>query len=250
VVIVKLPALAPGAGNAAVVTAGAFVLAVGLVYAAGTVQRGKVWASDLVFWEDGVAKSPNEGLAHLHLGLANANLGRDREAEKEYLKAIDPSVDYDVEGRSIALNNLGMLYMNEQDFDKADEYFDRSIRMRPDYPTPYYGMGVTALRRGERLLAAEGQQAAGPWFRKSEQSLRRALELNPQYVKAHNQLAFLLINTGRAQEASRHVEEVLRRMASGPEHDFALRLKGAITRESAGSGSGGGGGGRSGDGTR
>src|SRR5204863_3927557 len=147
----------------------------------------KDWKADLAFWTDGVEKSPNEGLPHLHLGLANANLGRSEEAEREYKLAIDPNVEYDVEGRSTALNNLGMLYMGKSDLAKADDYFEQAIRMRPDYPTPYYGIGVTTLRRAEALGKAGQVPEATRAFEKSEAYLTRAIQLNPQYVKAHNQ---------------------------------------------------------------
>jgi len=193
--------------------------------------RERVWRADLAFWEDGVAKSPKEGLPHLHLGLAYDKINHKDLAEKEYRLAIDPaSTEYDEEGRSTALNNLGMLYMGKERWNEAEEYFNQAIQMRPSYATPYYGIGITSLRRAEELYKINRVPDAESYFRKSEGYLKKAIELNPQYTKAHNSLAYLLSNTGRAPEALEHIERVLRLVSRGPEHDYALHLKEQVSR--------------------
>ncbi len=64
------------AGGAAVV-----VLA---VLAALTFQRNHVWADDLVFWQDVVAKSPHNGRGHFQLGVSYYGRGRCQEAATHY----------------------------------------------------------------------------------------------------------------------------------------------------------------------
>jgi|GEM_PF-1065701 len=205
-------------------------LAVSGVYAAMTVRREQDWKADLAFWTDGVAKSPNEGLPHLHRGLALANLGRADEAEAEYQMAVDERVEYDAEGRSTALNNLGMLYMGKNELDKADGFFERAIRMRPEYSTPYYGIGVTAMRRGEAQGKAGLVPEATRNFEKAEAYFKHAIDLNPQYVKAHNQLGYLYANTGRTRPALEHLNRVLQLVSRGSDYAFAKDLKEQIQR--------------------
>lgn len=224
--LVELPSLlAPGARRAAVYGAVAASLVLAAVYGEGTIVRARVWKKDLEFWKDGVAKSPNEGLPHLHLGLAYANLNDQVSAEREYRLAIDPTVEYDVEGRSTALNNLGMLYMGKGNYDQAEDFFQQAIHMRPDYATPHYGIGVTSMRRAERLYDTAGREEAIPYMQKSEQYFRRAIELNPQYVKALNQLAYLLANTGHTEEAMQNLDRVFRLVSRGPEYEFAVKFR-------------------------
>lgn len=227
--LVKLPSLLPERVRRVAVAAAAVAsLALAVVYGGGTIVRARAWKKDLDFWKDAVAKSPGEGLPRLHLGLAYANLNDAEMAEKEYRLAIDPSVDYDVEGRSTALNNLGMLYMGKGNYDQAEEFFERAIGMRPDYPTPHYGIGMTSMRRGETLFDTRGRDQALPYLQKSERYLRRAIELNPQYVKALNQMGYLMANTGRTQEAIQYFDKVLRLVKQGQEYDFAVKLRSQI----------------------
>jgi Flp pilus assembly protein TadD len=69
---------------------------------------------------------------------------------------------------------------------------------------------------------------------KAEQSFKSAIEFNPQYVKAHNQLAYLLARTGREGEARQHLDRVLSLVGRGPEYEFAAKLAAELPREGQG----------------
>ena len=217
-----------GALTAATVLPAAMVLAVATTYGAATVERGKVWRTDLDFWKDAVAKSPNEGLPHLHLGLAYANLNKDDLAEQEYNTALKSH--YGSEGRSIVYNDLGMLYLVHDDFDKSDEYFRQSIQTRGDYATPHYGLGMTAYRRGDAARARGDKTEALRWFGESEKWLRRAIDLNPQYVKALGMLSQLLYMLGRDEEAMSYLDRLFHLVNAGREYETALKTRDAIQK--------------------
>jgi hypothetical protein len=53
-----------------------------------TMRRNAVYADEIVFWRDVVAKSPRNGRARNNLGYALALAGRDGEAEKAFLAAL------------------------------------------------------------------------------------------------------------------------------------------------------------------
>lgn len=59
-----------------------------LFYSIVSYERLDVWKNELTFWEDTVAKSPNQYSAHLNLGTIYEVSGRLIEAEREYHKAI------------------------------------------------------------------------------------------------------------------------------------------------------------------
>lgn len=44
--------------------------------------------------------------------------------------------------------NVGVLYLNKKELEKAAEYFGRAVEIKPDYPEASYNLGVTYLRMG------------------------------------------------------------------------------------------------------
>jgi tetratricopeptide (TPR) repeat protein len=64
--------------------AGGVAVVVLAVLAALTFQRNHVWADDLVFWQDVVAKSPHNGRGHFQLGVSYYGRGRCQEAAAHY----------------------------------------------------------------------------------------------------------------------------------------------------------------------
>ncbi len=195
--------------------------AVTVAYSIQTVKRNTVWKDDILFWKDIVRKVPNEGLPHLNLGLVYNENDRLDEAEEEYWKAINGK--YDDEGRSTAYNNLGNVYLARKDYAKAEEYFRTSISIRPSYPTPYYSMALSYWRRyfdtGERGLPPDPNLMLA-----AIDSLDKALQLNPQYVKALALKGNALYLFKRYDEARRNLETVLRYEQEGPTADLARKI--------------------------
>ena len=224
---VRLPELVPeGTQKVATVLIAAVLVAVTAAGAAGTVARGRIWRSDFDFWTDVVAKWPQYGLPHLHLGLVYNEQGHDDLAEQQYKLALENK--YTDDGRAKVCNDLGMLYMARGDFDGADIYFWKSIELKRDYATPYYGLGITGLRRGEESLQRRDSAVATSHLTGAESNFKKAIGLNPQYVKALGALGRLLHLVGRDAEATTYLNRVLQLVSSGPEYEEAVRNKAAI----------------------
>jgi tetratricopeptide (TPR) repeat protein len=187
--------------------------------ALATWERSGVWRNDLAFWTDTVARAPEQGLPHLHLGMTYADRGRMEEAERAYRKALETYDD--AEGRSKAYNNLGALYMREGRLQEAADALRGALREVPDYPTAYYNLGIIemnlARRDGSRSARAEHLRAA-------RRNLSRALELNPRYVKAHLAYGRLMLSQGRAEEGVRHLRRVVQLAPSSAQAARAREL--------------------------
>ena len=219
-----------------------------------TFLRNEIWSEDRVFWEDAVSKAPQQGLPHLHLGLTydrtQANTPEEKKkyndmAEKEYLLALDEKhVVYDVEGRSIAWNNLANVYMEEDRYDKAEECFRNSFNMRPNYPTPYYGIGLLSYRRALNSLHAGDVQKASQFMVGARGWLERAIELNPRYVKAILLQGTVLMDL-HDRRSSEYFQKVIDLMPGTAEAASAqrmlvkLREAPALNRQAAGAPGGG-----------
>jgi len=94
-------------------------------------------------------------------GKTHHRNGRLSEAKTFYEKALraDP-------GCVVALNNLGVIHMNERDYLAAQIRFEKAIRLKPEYVDPCYNLAC--------LFALTDQPKQGLRY------LKRAVALSPQ----------------------------------------------------------------------
>jgi len=152
-------------------------LAVVLLFAAGTVARNRVWASDLALWTDAVAKAPGDFRAHANLGAAYHAQGDLETAVGEYRKAValfprEAAVRADL---GAALTALGR-------YDEAREELEAAIADFERYAPAHFKYGVLLERTGD----LDGARTA----------YARAVALVPSYVEARVNLGILLARGG------------------------------------------------------
>ncbi|MHB1844770.1 MAG: tetratricopeptide repeat protein [Deltaproteobacteria bacterium] len=168
-----------------------------------TWQRNRVWHDDVSLWSDVVLKSPDNGRAHLNLGLSLSGLGRTNEALAEYdaCQKVWPGYAYCPLDRGVLEASLGQP-------DKALQSYREAARLDPGlFWVPYYeGM----------LLRSRDVQA-------SVKDLRRATEMSPGYPEAHRELASSLFATGDRRGAKAELDRAL---ALDPNDGDALSLRG------------------------
>ncbi len=137
------------------------------------------------------------------------------------------------------LYTQGKYYYFQYQFQKAVDFYRKAVEKDPDYPQAYAGLalGYLALAvttpdleemRDRALAAANKSLALDPnldeahnalgWIRflgfwdwsGAEQSLRHAIELNPNNADAHINLATLLSDLGRSDESIAEAEKAFR----------------------------------------
>ncbi len=101
-----------------------------------------------------VSDKPDDAYAHLHLGNLYANFGRVDEAAEHWRRACEfnPSL-------SIAFRNMGLYcWAVEEDLTKAEEYYRKAIKARPEDQTLYRDLAdilLAANNRGEAIKVLE-----------------------------------------------------------------------------------------------
>jgi tetratricopeptide (TPR) repeat protein len=83
---------------------------------------------------------------------------------------------------AIAHKNLALIYLRRQDMDQAERHLSRAVRNRPEYADAYYWLGVVHERQNRRQEAVE--------------SYRQALRYNPQHPEARQRLEQLAPSSG------------------------------------------------------
>jgi len=133
---------------------------------------------------------PNNPAPYLYLaGLATAENKLD-EAQQLYERALN------LEGANLnALTGLTNLYVARRQFDQAHARIDQAIAARPNTPELHH---LKATVHGAQ------QDGAG-----AEAQLRRALQIDPNYLPAIRTLGTLYINTRRHDDAIAEYKKVL-----------------------------------------
>ena len=95
------------------------------------------------------------------------------------------------------LEELGDLYLEQKQYAKAKQYYDRVISPRTDYPDPFYHRAICELELGEAAEAAI--------------DLERVVHQDPQhgFQRAAGLLAHAYALSGRPQEAAETFERTL-----------------------------------------
>ena len=123
-------------------------LAVLLAMAYGTWQRNIVWRTEESLWLDATIKSPDNGRG---------------------------------------LMNYGVIQMNKGNYQVADQYFQRALRLTPHYAYLHVNLGV--------LNAALGRPA------EAERNFREAQQDDPNNPVSYTYFARWLKSIGRTEEA-------------------------------------------------
>jgi tetratricopeptide (TPR) repeat protein len=148
-----------------------------------TYQRNKIWLNEYTLWADCVKKSPNKARPNNSFGLVLFGEGKTMEAMHYYNKAIRLTPDY-----AGVYTNRGNAYAKLGQLQLAFEDFSKSIRLKPDYAESYYNRGTVYGK-----LPGRYQQAI--------EDLNKAITLNPNYIKAYNNRGIIYGELGQYQLA-------------------------------------------------
>lgn len=135
------------------------------------------------------ALEKDQRLPSANLLLGQIALFRGRIAEAITLTSRELAIS---PANGMAFSQLGDAYVRNAQWDEAIATLQKSIWLNPYYSAPYILLGRAYMKK-EQPAVAEGM-------------LRRATELDPNNRTAHYQLAQLLQQTGREEEAKREFE--------------------------------------------
>lgn len=107
-------------------------------------------------------------------------------------------------GNYEAANNLGVVYFQKRQFDKAINYLERAIAINPDFAIAYNNLGQAYVAMGE--------------LERGISLFRKGLQLSPELIKLRRNLAAALFLKGDNGEAA----DIYRRLIVTNPHDADL----------------------------
>ncbi|MFQ5786913.1 MAG: tetratricopeptide repeat protein [Thermodesulfobacteriota bacterium] len=174
-----------------------------LSYLFFTIERQEVWKDKLSLWEHTSTKSYDHALPHTNYGLALENAGRRDEAIKEYKIALDPKVQDSKRGKAVTATNLGVLYLNAEDYGNAERWFREAVIYDPRYGLANYHLGLIYYIKGELTNSKNA-------YKLSESYLKKTFEIYHTYAKADLVLAKVYLALGEREKARNHAKKALR----------------------------------------
>ena len=149
--------------------------------------------------------------AYYNIGLAINREWPNDPAKKEegkiwFEKAINVKKDYHP-----ALNELGLYYLDKEDFDTAEKYFFLAIQAYKSYKYPYYNLATIYKERNQ--------------FNKAKEYLYKALQYSPYYAAALNNMGILFY---REDDYPTALYYYCRALKADPEYKYALHNIGLV----------------------
>ncbi len=186
------------------------VAPLGLVLVIGAVgldrMRSAVWNDDARLWEEVVNRSPGNLLARINLGSVYMDHKEFDRAESEFNKILAVAPNY-----ARAYYNLGLLALRRDRYEEARGMFLHTAALAPQYADTYHMLGVEAFKRKR--------------WDDARAAYERAVALNPRDAEAHAKLGVLAQRAGDAAAAEASYLTALR---DDPENVDALNNLGAI----------------------
>jgi len=133
----------------------------------------------------------DQPLAQYALGLAYRQQGYLAEAMRAYQNALERGED-----RALVMQAMAELHLIQKEPRPAIELYDTLLAERTDSPKLWNERGVALHQTGQHLAAAE--------------SYRRALEVEPRYALARNNLGVAFFHAGQNEDAIDAFREALR----------------------------------------
>jgi hypothetical protein len=167
-----------------------FLCVVGTLFALWTFERNKIWADELLLYQDCAEKSPAKARPHNNLGAILLRRGRLQEAVDEFQTALSLKPDY-----ADAHYNLGIAMAKQGNLTDGISHFSETLRLQPRNVKALNNMAATLVLK-ERYPEAIDY-------------LKRALLINPEQDDLHSNLGIIMKKQGDLDEARHHFYRAL-----------------------------------------
>jgi len=154
-------------------------------------SRGKSQEA-IPLYQEAVRRKPDSLAGLLGLGRAEEKSGRTAGAIEAFQRATQAAPD-----DAASWRELGQIYVRQGKKAEAVTALEQSLRLESEAPDAHYALGLAWSQSGGDPVRAEA-------------SFREAIRLAPDYPEAHMNLAILLFQGQRIDEAEYHFKRALR----------------------------------------
>ena len=154
-------------------------------------RQTRYWRDSFSLWIHTLACTDRNYLAHNNLGVVFDQQGQFDKAIPHFEKALEINPDY-----AEAHYNLGDVLAYQGQLEKAIPHLEEAIRINPNRADTHYNLGSVFDRQGQLDEAVS--------------HLEKAIELRSDYAEAHYNLGAVFAKQGQLDKAVSHLEKAIR----------------------------------------
>jgi len=168
-----------------------------------TFQRSLVWIGEIPLWTDALANRDPDATSTViynNVGLAYFRDGQ-----------YGPAVKYYTEGAVNSnltsyhnLANLGTLYREKKEYERAIKFFDLSITAKPDFAYAYFDQGVSYA---QLATVTKDVELADEYMLTAKEKFLKTLEIDPYYLGAHRNIGLIEQRYGNTDKALEYFQK-------------------------------------------
>lgn len=169
-----------------------------MIFSGILLQEQKRYRESFDSYKSAIRFRPRLAVAHLNLAIVLTQLGQREQAKRVYRQCADldgtglKDIRLHENTRISALYNLGRMYIDESEYEKAIEVFNEAVSRMPHYYQPQSLFNVI----GETYFKMNRTKDAEKWFQKS-------LAIKGNHIPAHLTYAKMLIKLNRTMDAEK-----------------------------------------------
>ena len=167
-----------------------FLIPILVFYSVLTVRRNRDWKDELTLYQNTLKYSPNSARLHNNLGIVYTDMKDYEKAVKEFEEAIRLKHNY-----AKAYSNLGIVYHWQKRYEEAIKQYEKAMELAPNSPDIYNNWGATYLLLGK--------------YDKALEKCKKALALREDYKDAHITLASAYSYRGEYDQAITHYKRAI-----------------------------------------
>ncbi len=184
-------------------------------FSIATYVRNNLWKEPITLWEDVIRKSPNKARGYNNLGFLYTQANQHDKALYYLQKATELKSSY-----SVARHNLGLAYAKKGMIDDAIKELRLSVELDPSNALAHYDLALAYIKKGEMQNAL--------------QQLNEAIRYKPDYAEAYNNIGAIYFLMNHLDEAIENFQMALRFKPDNAEAHFnignAYKAKGMIEK--------------------
>ena len=168
------------------------LVAVNVFFSALSIKRNIVWGNPIRFFENILKYEPGSARINNNLGYLYYDKGDKDKAAEYYQKAIETTGNLFPQ----PYFNLGAILQEKGDIRSAIVLFEKSIELDPNFSFPYPNLSVIYASQGDLV--------------KATRYLEKLKELQPRLQRVYYNLALTYIERGDFESARKNLEEGLK----------------------------------------